>query len=104
GVLSLFSEDKAFAFDALALVGMYATAVENRLLRAQSTEHFLVQMALSPMMLDTPAEGLLGMSEDGRIRWMNHDAARLLGQPGWHEPGQHPTAADSMDIDARYLL
>src|SRR5690606_18442860 len=37
GVLSLFSEARVFAFDAAALVAMYATAIENRLLRAQSS-------------------------------------------------------------------
>ena len=103
GVLSLFSENRAFAFDPVALIGMYATAVENRLLRAQSSGHFLVQMALSPLMLDTPSEGLAGMTEDGRVLWMNDDAARLLGQPGWQDASPRP-ADTTLEIDARPLL
>lgn len=104
GVLSLFSENRAFAFDPVALVGMYATAVENRLLRAQSSGHFLVQMALSPLMLDTPSEGLAGLTEDGRILWMNDDAARLLGQPGWQDASSRPSADAAPDMDTRPLL
>lgn len=104
GVLSLFSENRAFAFDPIALVGMYATAVENRLLRAQSSGHFLVQMALSPLMLDTPSEGLAGLTEDGRILWMNDDAARLLGQPGWQDASSRPTFDAAPDMDTRPLL
>lgn len=103
GVLSLFSENRAFAFDPVALVGMYATAVENRLLRAQSSGHFLIQMALSPLMLDTPSEGLAGLTEDGRILWMNDDAARLLGQPGWQDSSPREVDA-TLEMDTRPLL
>lgn len=104
GVLSLFSENRAFAFDPVALVGMYATAVENRLLRAQSSGHFLIQMALSPLMLDTPSEGLAGLTEDGRILWMNDDAARLLGQPGWQDASSRLPIDAAPDMDTRPLL
>jgi transcriptional regulator of acetoin/glycerol metabolism len=103
GVLSLFSENRAFAFDPVALVGMYAAAVENRLLRAQSAGHFLVQMAISPLMLDTPSEGLAGLTEDGRILWMNDDAARLLGQPGWQDAAPRP-ADGAPELDVRPLI
>lgn len=104
GVLSLFSENRAFAFDPVALVGMYATAVENRLLRAQSSGHFLVQMALSPLMLDTPSEGLAGLAEDGRILWMNDDAARLLGQSGWQDASPRAPIDLPLEMDTRPLL
>lgn len=104
GVLSLFSENRAFAFDPVALVGMYGTAVENRLLRAQSTGHFLIQMALSPLMLDTPSEGLAGLTEDGRVLWMNNDAARLLGQPGWQDASPRPALDTALEMDTRPLL
>jgi transcriptional regulator of acetoin/glycerol metabolism len=60
---------------------MYATAIENRLLCAQSSEHLVVQMQISPPLLDTPLAGLAGISSDGRIAWLNAAAARLLGVP-----------------------
>jgi len=104
GVLSLFSENRAFAFDPVALVGMYGTAVENRLLRAQSAGHFLVQMAISPLMLDTPSEGLVGLTEDGRILWMNNDAAHLLGQPKWQDASLGLAPDGGLEMDTRPLL
>src|SRR5690606_1014298 len=62
------------------------------------------QMAISPLMLDTPSEGLVGLTEDGRIAWMNSDAARLLGQPSWQGPAPRPGAENPADLDTRPLL
>lgn len=81
GVLDLSSEHLPFNFDAASVVGLYATAIENRLLCAQSTEHLVVQMQLAPSLLDTPMAGLAGIASDGRIDWLNAAAARLLGLP-----------------------
>jgi len=81
GVLDLSSENLPFGFDAGSLVGMYATAIENRLLCAQSTDHLVVQLQISPPLLDTPLAGLAGIASDGRIAWLNTAAARLLGVP-----------------------
>lgn len=79
GVLDLSIEDRCFGFDALPLVGMYASAIENRLLRAQSVEHLVVEFQASPDVLGTPLAGLIGVAPDGRVAWMNGMAARLLG-------------------------
>jgi sigma-54 dependent transcriptional regulator, acetoin dehydrogenase operon transcriptional activator AcoR len=79
GVLDLTTESRPFGFDAAAVVGLYATAIENHLLRAQSAEHIVIQMQTSPAFLGTPMEGLVGIAPDGRIAWMNRAASRLLG-------------------------
>ena len=79
GVLDLTSESRPFRFDAAAVVGLYATAIENHLLRAQSTDHIVIQLQTSPAFLGTPMEGLAGVAPDGRIAWMNRAASRLLG-------------------------
>ena len=79
GVLDVSSESRPFGFDAAAVVNMYATTIENRLLRAQSTEHIVVHLQTAPGLLDTPMEGLAGLDAQGRIAWVNTAAARLLG-------------------------
>ena len=78
-VLDLSSESRPFGFDAAAVVALYATTIENRLLRAQSTEHIVVQLQTSPALLGTPMEGLAGLDSHGRIAWVNNVGARLLG-------------------------
>lgn len=82
GVLDLSSEHLPFNFDAAALVGLYATAIENRLLCAQSNDHLVVQMQVAPALLETPMAGLAGIAADGTVAWLNSAAARLLGLPG----------------------
>lgn len=79
GVLDLSSEHLPFSFDATSVVGLYATAIENRLLCAQSSEHLVLQMQVSPALLGTPMAALVGLSSVGRIEWLNGAAARLLG-------------------------
>ncbi len=79
GVLDLTTESRPFGFDAAAVVGLYATAIENHLLRAQSADHIVIQLQTSPAFLGTPMEGLAGIAPDGRIAWMNRAASRLLG-------------------------
>ncbi len=81
GVLDLSSESRPFGFDAAAVVGLYATAIENRLLRAQSQQHIVVHFQTAPSLLGTPMEALAGVSSDGRLAWLNHAATRLLGRP-----------------------
>jgi len=78
-VLDVTCEGRAFGFDAAAVVGLYATTIENQLLRAQSTEHLIVHLQASPALLGTPMEGLAGIDSRGRIAWVNNVAARLLG-------------------------
>lgn len=78
-VLDVTCEGRPFGFDAAAVVGLYATTIENQLLRAQSTEHLIVHLQTSPALLDTPMEGLAGLDSHGGIAWVNNVAARLLG-------------------------
>ena len=78
-VLDLTSEGRPFGFDAAAVVALYATTIENQLLRAQSREHIVVHLQTSPALLGTPMEGLAGLDANGRIAWLNNVAARLLG-------------------------
>lgn len=79
GVLDLSSEGIPFGFDAASVVAHYAAEIENRLLCAQSTEHLVVRMQITPALLDTPAAALVGITGQGRIDWLNGAAARLLG-------------------------
>ena len=79
GVLDMTSEGRPFGFDAAAVIGMHATAIENRLLRAQSLEHIVIHLQTAPALLGTPLEGLAGVTADGCIAWVNNAAARLLG-------------------------
>lgn len=78
-VLDVSSENRPFGFDAAAVVALYATTIENQLLRAQSREHIVVQLQTSPALLGTPMEGLAGVDTSGRIAWVNNVGARLLG-------------------------
>ena len=95
GVLDLSSESRPFGFDAAAVVGLYATAIENRLLRAQSQQHIVVHFQTAPSLLATPMEALAGISCDGRLAWLNHAATRLLGRP---QPGADRLADDTFGM------
>lgn len=78
-VLDLTCEGRPFGFDAAGVVALYATTIENQLLRAQSREHIVVHLQTTPALLGTPMEGLAGLNADGRIAWVNHIGASLLG-------------------------
>ncbi len=95
GVLDLSSESQPFGFDAAAVVGLYATSIENRLLRAQSQEHIVVHFQTWPSLLGTPMEGLTGIASDGSVAWVNSAAARLLG---------HPTVGPTLRADGLFGL
>ncbi len=85
-VLDLSSEAEMFRFDAAAMVKLYATTIENRLLEAQSREHVLLRFQASPGLLRTPLEGLAAVDGEGRVAWLNASGASLLGRPrllGW---------------------
>lgn len=86
-VLDLSSEGRPFAFDAAGLVALYATAIENRLLRAQAHDQLLVQLQVNPALLHTPMAGLLGVDSRGQVVWLNPAAAALLGRASaWPAP------------------
>ncbi len=101
GVLDVSSESRPFGFDAAAVVGMAATSIENRLLRAQSTEHIVVHLQTAPAFIGTPMEGLVGVAGDGRIAWVNAAAARLLGVGG---AVAHMRAAEVFGLEPARLM
>jgi transcriptional regulator of acetoin/glycerol metabolism len=80
GVLDLSSEGLDFGFDAAAVVGVYASAIENRLLAVQAREHLVVRLQVAQSLLDSPFAGLVGIDASGRVSWCNAAAARLLGE------------------------
>lgn len=86
GVLDISSEVQPFHFDAVALVALYAEALENRLLVAQSRELLLLRLQVHPDLLDAPGAGLVGVDEQGRVAWVNAVAAGLLGRHTIHFP------------------
>ena len=99
-VLDATCEGRPFGFDAAAVVGLYATTIENQLLRAQSTEHLVVHLQTSAALLGTPMEGLAGIDSRGRIAWVNNVAARLLGV----SQGEAGLLADEVfGLDANHL-
>ena len=100
-VLDVSSEGQPFGFDAAAVVSLYATTIENQLLRAQSQDHIVVHLQTSAAMLGTPMEGLAGLAADGRIAWTNNVGARLLGVTQT-EPGLR--AEDVLALDVNALL
>ena len=100
GVLDVTSEGRPFGFDAAAVIGMHATAIENRLLRAQSLEHIVIHLQTAPSLLGTPLEGLAGVTANGRIAWVNDAAARLLGVAG---PTAFTRLEDSFGFDLNTL-
>jgi sigma-54 dependent transcriptional regulator, acetoin dehydrogenase operon transcriptional activator AcoR len=64
---------------AASVVAYYAAEIENRLLCAQSTEHLVVRLQMSPALLETPMAALAGVTGQGHIDWLNGSASRLLG-------------------------
>lgn len=81
GVLNVSIESQPFGFDAVPMVALHATVIENRLLQAQSREYIVVRLQTMPTLLGTPMEGLAGVDSDGMLAWVNGAAARLLGVP-----------------------
>jgi transcriptional regulator of acetoin/glycerol metabolism len=79
GVLDLTVEQCEFDFDAAALVGLYAAAIENGLLRLPSGDCLLLRFQASPLLLGTPMEALAGIDTHGQVAWVNGVAQRLLG-------------------------
>ena len=102
-VLDLTSESRPFGFDAAAVVGLYATTIENHLLRAQSNEHIVVHLQTSAALIGTPMEGLAGLDPNGRIAWVNNVGARLLGM-AQGEPGRLCTEVFGLDAARLAIL
>lgn len=85
GVLDLSSETLPFSFDAAAVTGLYAGAIENRLLVAQSTDHLVVRFQIAEELLDTAMVGFVGIAASGGLAWQNGVARSLLGSTGLEE-------------------
>lgn len=80
GVLDLTAEARDFGFDAAAVVGLYAAAIENALLcLPDRRDGLLLRFQASPLLLGTPMEALAGVDAQGRVAWLNGVAQRLLG-------------------------
>lgn len=90
GVLDLSSECIPFAFNAAAVAAVFAGAIENRLLVAQSTEHLVIRFQISADLLDSAMVGLVGIDANGRLEWANGVARSLLGAlvPAGHALGR----------------
>lgn len=81
GVLDLSSESLPFSFDAATVAGLFAGAIENRLLVAQSTEHLVIRFQVAAELVDSPLVGLIGIGTDGLLAWQNGVARKLLSGP-----------------------
>lgn len=81
GVLDISTEAIPFYFDAAAVVGLYAAAIENRLFVSQSTDHLVIRFQIDGSLLDSNFVALAGIDLSGRLAWMNGAASRLLGMP-----------------------
>jgi sigma-54 dependent transcriptional regulator, acetoin dehydrogenase operon transcriptional activator AcoR len=81
GVLDVSSESIPFNFDAASVVGLFAGAIENRLLVAHAREHLVIRLQVLASLLDSPVVGLVGVDGAGRLAWCNGVAQRLLGVP-----------------------
>jgi transcriptional regulator of acetoin/glycerol metabolism len=95
GALDISTEGSPFTFDAASVVGLFACAIENRLLVAQSREHLVVHFQVSAPLLDSPFVGLVGVDAIGRVAWCNGIARRLLGLHETH-PLVPPSAEDML--------
>jgi len=98
GVLDVSTESQGFGFDMGSLVGLFATAIENRLLCAQADEHLVLRFQTTPALLDTPLQGLMGISGDGKVVWINGTGRRLLGDAA--DSGMSSEAVTGLTLDA----
>ena len=89
GVLDITVEARPFSFDAAALVGVYATMIENRLLQAGARGQLVLQFQVSSSMLGSPLEALVGIDGSGRLAWHNGTAQRLLGLARFTPEARH---------------
>ena len=101
-VLDLSSEGAPFGFDAAGLVALYASTIENRLLRLQSPAHLVLQFQASPRVLGTPLEALAGLDLHGRLAWLNPVAQRLTGADAAAQP--LPEAVFGLPFEALLAL
>ena len=99
GLLDLSSETMPFRF-----VALYAGAIENRLLLAQSREHLVLRFQIDPSLLDSPTAALVGVDARGRLAWHNGAAARLLGVPMPEAGCRRIDAEEALGADLTQLV
>jgi len=95
GVLDVSSETIPFNFDVASVVGLFAGAIENRLLVATSREHLVIRLQVLASLLDSPVVGVVGIDGTGQVAWCNGVASRLLGLPPF-EQRTVPTSAEAV--------
>lgn len=98
GVLDVSSETIPFNFDAASVVGLFAGAIENRLLVGHSHEHLVIRMQVMASLLDSPVVGVVGIDGAGRLAWSNGVASRLLGLPPLEPRGTLPWAEQVLGV------
>lgn len=98
GVLDVSSETIPFSFDAAAVVGLFAGAIENRLLVTHSREHLVIRMQVLASLLDSPVVGVVGIDGAGRLAWCNGVASRLLGLPPLESRAAPPWAEQVLGV------
>ena len=103
GVLDLSSERVTFAFDAAAVVSLYAGAIENRLLVAQSSDHLVVRFQVADDLLDSALVGLVGVDANGRIAWHNAVARSVLGLRVQGDEGQAADVESALGVSLAQL-
>lgn len=79
GILDFSSEARPFHFDPAAVVGFYASAIENRLLLSQSRGNLVVKFQFTPVLIESPMVGMVAFDESGKLLWVNTAASHLLG-------------------------
>ena len=97
GVLDLSVEGRPFGFDAAALVGLYAGAIENALLEEPDGDGLVLRFQADPLLLGTPLQALAGVGGDGALRWINQVGRSLLGPAV--VPGQAVEAVFGLGAD-----
>lgn len=86
GALDLSVEGRAFGFDALTLVRLTASAIEQRLFVAQSQRQTVLRLQLAAGLLESPLAALIAFDEDGRVTALNGSAMQLLQVEPRHAP------------------
>lgn len=88
-VLDVSIEGRPFAFDAFALVHLFATAIENRYVAGQARDRLLLRFQLAPSLLGTAMEGLAVVAGDGSVSWVNAAGLALVEPPGSAPAARH---------------
>ena len=96
-VLNLSAEGRPFAFDAAAVVALYASAIEHRLLLDGAGQALVLRLHVQAGLVDSPLAGLVSVDEQGRLRGCNAAARGLLGLPASGEPLQAAEAVLGLD-------